>query len=156
MQMQNIAHTHKLHTPHLLHILHTLQTLHTLQRGKKSEHLNRCWHYRVQKRNLPTKMHIRTCGRIFSTRNISLELQQNLPDLLQDLILDVHGCCCPGWTPCFFCFRISFSPIVLILYSKIEKNARLLCWCFKREASFHFMLFYLCPLPPKKICFLVS
>ena len=93
---QNIAHTHKLHTPHLLHILHTLQTLHTLQRGKKSEHLNRCWHYRVQKRNLPTKMHIRTCGRIFSTRNISLELQQNLPDLLQDLILDVHGCCCPG------------------------------------------------------------
>ena len=43
----------------------------------------------VQNRNLLTKMHIRTCGRIFSTRNISLELQQNLPDLLQDLILDV-------------------------------------------------------------------
>ena len=32
---QNIAHTHKLHTPHLLHILYTLQTLHTLQRGKE-------------------------------------------------------------------------------------------------------------------------
>ena len=28
-----------------------------------------------------------------------------------------------------------------------------MCWCFKREASFHFMLFYLCPLPPQKNMF---